>query len=104
MNYPNTPDGRYFVVRGRLWRTSDPTLDDATRCRHVHSLMQARRSVRTAKGDPDALLAARAAVDAAKVALGERGAVWWHDGAPDYNRRMVAATPYAQWHATLGDR
>ena len=24
--YPVTPDGRYFVVRGRLWRCSDPSL------------------------------------------------------------------------------
>jgi hypothetical protein len=24
-----TPDVRYFVVRGRLWRMADPTLDEA---------------------------------------------------------------------------
>lgn len=24
--YPVTPDGRYFVVRGRLWRRSNPGL------------------------------------------------------------------------------
>ena len=29
-DYPHTPDGRYFVVRGRLWRTSDPHLDPET--------------------------------------------------------------------------
>jgi hypothetical protein len=28
-NYPATPDGRYFVLRGRLWRCSDPALSDA---------------------------------------------------------------------------
>ena len=44
---------------------------------------------------------ARAAVDAAKVALGERGPVWWTDGAPDYNRRMARNTPYAGWYAAL---
>jgi hypothetical protein len=27
--YPDTPDGRYFVVRGRLWRRSEPHLDEA---------------------------------------------------------------------------
>jgi hypothetical protein len=24
--YPGTPDGRYFVVKGRLWRMSNPHL------------------------------------------------------------------------------
>ena len=52
--YPETPDGRYFVVRGRLWRKSDPALDEATRNRLVKDLMSARRAVRDAKGDPDA--------------------------------------------------
>lgn len=44
---------------------------------------------------------ARSRVNAAKVALGERGPVWWSDGAPDYNRRMAANTPYADWFAVL---
>ena len=43
----------------------------------------------------------RAAVDAAKHALGERGPVWWTDGAPDYNRRMAKNTPYADWYQPL---
>jgi hypothetical protein len=29
----------------------------------------------------------------------ERGAVWWDDGAPDMNRKMVKNTPYAGWYA-----
>jgi hypothetical protein len=24
LQHPVTPDGRYFVVRGRLWRMADP--------------------------------------------------------------------------------
>ena len=28
MKYPVTPDGRYFVVRGRLWRTSNPAIEE----------------------------------------------------------------------------
>jgi hypothetical protein len=44
---------------------------------------------------------ARAAVDRAKVALGERGPAWWTDGAPDLNRRLVRGTPYAAWFASL---
>ena len=96
-----TPDGRYFVVRGRLWRCTDPSLSRADRERLVAELMAARRAVAAAKraSDATALVAARAAVDAAKRALGERGPVWWDDGAPDYNRRMVTGTPYAEWYA-----
>lgn len=36
-----------------------------------------------------------------KRALEERGPVWWTDGSPDLNRRMVATTPYKQWFAEL---
>ncbi len=61
--------------------------------------MNARRAVRAARGDPAKLSAARAAVDAAKIALGERGPVWWTDGAPDENRRMAQNTGYAGWYA-----
>jgi hypothetical protein len=102
-SYPSTPDGRYFVVRGRLWRMSNPTLASDERQRFVDQMMRARRQVGLAvkAGDRDAERAARAAVDAAKHALGERGPVWWTDGAPDYNRRMVANTPYADWYAGL---
>jgi len=42
-----------------------------------------------------------AALDLVKIALGERGAVWWDDGAPDCNRHMAKNTPYADWFAAL---
>lgn len=101
--HPTTPDGRYFVVRGRLWRCSNPALPAEERQRLVTELMAARRAVGMAlkAGDSDAIKAARGRVDAAKVALGERGPVWWSDGAPDYNRRMANNTPYAVWFAAL---
>jgi hypothetical protein len=101
--YPTTPDGRYFVVRGRLWRTSNPALAPDLREKLVKELMLARRAVATARrtGDPDAETAAHAAVDHAKVALGERGPVWWDDGAPDLNRHMARNTPYADWFAAM---
>lgn len=97
--YPVTPDGRYFVVRGRLWRTSNPALPASQRERLVSELMAARRSVAAARRatNPSGLAAARAGVDAAKRALGERGPVWWEDGAADCNRRLVRNTPYAEW-------
>jgi hypothetical protein len=40
-------------------------------------------------------------VDDAKVALGERGPVWWTEGEPDLNRHLVKNTPYAAWFAKL---
>jgi len=106
---PVTPDGRYIVVRGRLWRRADPGLTEAARARAVAALMAARRAVRDAKaaerrglrGAGDALRAARDAVQAAKEALGERGPVWWDDGAPDETRRMARNTRYAAWFAGL---
>jgi hypothetical protein len=47
---PVTPDGRYFVARGRLWRMSNPSLSPDVRERLVKALMTApqcrRRSAR----------------------------------------------------------
>lgn len=102
--YPITPDRRYFVVRGRLWRMANPELPEEARARLVADLMQARREVGKAlrSNDADTERLARQAVDAAKRGLGERGPPWWGDGAPDYNRRMVRNTPYAEWYVTLG--
>jgi hypothetical protein len=103
MKHPVTPDGRYFVVRGRLWRMSDPSLGEDGRSKLTRELMSARRAVRDAKssGDQDAMSQARSAVDRAKVALGERGPVWWTDGSPDVNRKMAASTGYADWFRSL---
>lgn len=91
------------MVRGRLWRASNPALTEDERRSLVNELMDARRAVRDARGDDDATKAARNRVNAAKVALGERGPVWWGDGAPDYNRHMAENTPYAGWWKGLSD-
>ncbi|WP_372012307.1 hypothetical protein [Pseudoxanthomonas sp. 10H] len=99
-----TPDRRYLVVRGRLWRAANPHLSEDVRQRLVRQLMEARRGVRAAlrDGDADRLGQARAAVQAAKVALGERGPAWWTDGARDYNRHLARSSPYADWYRGLG--
>ena len=65
---------------------SNPDLSEARRPELVDSLMQARCQV-------------GAALKAGNVTA-ERGAVWWPDGAPDYNRKMVVNTHYAAWYAT----
>lgn len=101
MKYPTTPDGRYFVVRGRLWRASNPDLPEATRAGLSRELGAARNAVRIALKTGVGLSEARGRVHTAKVALGERGPVWWTDGAPDHNRRKAANTPYADWFAAL---
>lgn len=84
-DYPHTPDGRYFVSKGRLWRTTNPALPD---------------DVRRAEDDA-ATRDARARVQEAKEALGERGRVWWDDGAPDQTQTAPKNSTYADWWASL---
>ena len=102
MEQVTTPDGRYIIVRGRLWRAANPNLSPEVRTALVTDLMNARREARAAMGEDNAnrLAKARAAVNAAKIALGERGPVWWDDGAEDFNRHLVENTPYADWYRT----
>ena len=103
-HHPVTPDGRYFVLRGRLWRMSDPALQADRREQLAKELMAARRKVDAMRraGDQGGESAARKAVDRAKRALSERSLVWWHDGSPDLNRHMARTMPYAEWFARLG--
>ena len=104
--HPQTPDGRYMVVRGRLWRISNPNLSPEERAKLVGALMNARRQVKVAMAadDPIALSAARSSVNAAKISLGERGPVWWHDEAKDFNRHLVKNTPYREWYESVKKR
>lgn len=97
--YPHTPDGRYFVAKNRLWRCTDPRLGDDEKQAHVNALMKARRAIKTAKqqGDDDALRQARDNVQTAKLALGERGPVWWDDNAPDETGVAPHNSSYADW-------
>lgn len=89
-----TPDGRYLVVRGRLWRRSDARPAAPERAALVPQLMTARRAVGRARrrGDTATVADTHATVDAPKRALGERGPICWSDGAPD---RMARTTPCA---------
>ncbi|RYG37641.1 MAG: hypothetical protein EON93_03315 [Burkholderiales bacterium] len=98
--------GRYFVVKGRLWRSANPNLSDDVRHELVHKLMQARRDVGAAlrlnnKADE---ADARKRVHAAKVALGERGPVWWPTDEGDYNQHLVMNSPYARWFGEVATR
>jgi hypothetical protein len=68
-------------ARGGVEQTADPNLPAEERQRLVNELMAARREVGRAQraGDKEAEVEARRRVHAAKVALGERGPVWWEE-------------------------
>ena len=86
----------------RLWRAANPALSPERHSELVSALMAARRAVAASQraGDEAQERRARREVDQCKRLLGERGPVWWTDGAPDFNRRMVRNTPYAAWFAS----
>ncbi|CAO1635612.1 unnamed protein product [Parajaminaea phylloscopi] len=106
--YPRTPDGHYFVCRNRLWRCTNPALDEQQRQTLTKQLMDARREIgnlnrrKRAEEQDDgevrraAERAARARVQEAKEGLGERGPVWWQDGEV-CDRKMVWNTSYKEW-------
>lgn len=98
-----TPDGRYLVIGGRRWRASDPSIPEERRQELTRVLMAWRREVRRTKGT-DQEKTARAGVQAAKVALGERGTPWWDQS--DGERRVrwgaEARMPRSQGPADVG--
>jgi len=85
------PDNAFFTINGRKWRQSDPNIPPLLRQQLVNELMAARRAVGVAV-DAIERGAARARVQDAKVALGERGRAWWLDPSPvDLDRRIESA-------------
>jgi len=87
-----TPDGRYLVIDGRRWRASDPAIPEDRRKELTRVLMAWRREVRRARGT-DGERAARAGVQAAKVALGERGTPWWEQSDDERRARWTTELP-----------
>jgi len=85
-------DPGHRVIKGRRWRVSDPAIPESLRQALVDELMSARRAVGVAGRADDELgvARARARVQDAKVALGERGPRWWQ--ALDDDDRAVRAT------------
>ena len=84
-----TPDGRYLVIDGRRWRATDPAIPEERRAELTRILMAWRREVRRTKGT-DEESASRAGVQAAKVALGERGTPWWEQDDDERRERWSA--------------
>jgi hypothetical protein len=82
-----TEDGHYVVINGRRWRATDPAIPESRRDELVRTLMAWRREVRNTKGTPQES-DARVGVQAAKVALGERGSPpWWEQTAEQRRSR-----------------
>ncbi len=81
-----TSDGRYLVINGRRWRATDPGIPEKLRAELVAELMAARRAVNSDPGH------ARARVQDAKLALGERGEPWWEPASCEGGRVRLAAT------------
>ena len=96
-----TPDGRYFIAKGRLWRCTNPKLDAEEIAKWKSELGKARAAVRNCGDDDNALKQARRKVQEAKVALGERGPVWWTDGAQDETMTFARNSSYAQFWQDL---
>jgi hypothetical protein len=88
-----TEDGHYVVINGRRWRATDPAIPEDRRAELTRILMAWRREVRRRKGtDQEAV--ARAGVQAAKVALGERGTPpWWDQTDAQRQARWLAEVP-----------
>jgi hypothetical protein len=72
-----TEDGRFVVINGRRWRATDPAIPAEAAGVLRRALMAARRDVGAALRAGADPASARARVQAAKVALGERGTPWW---------------------------
>ena len=89
-----TTDARWIVVGGRRWRATDPEIPDAFRAELVDELMSARRAVGAAgrAGNDVDVASARARVNDAKVALGERGEPWWEYPSDRGRRDRIGAT------------
>ncbi|MBJ7337022.1 hypothetical protein [Mycolicibacterium sp.] len=104
MNEPSlTDDGHHIVINGRRWRATDPAIPQARRDELTRLLMSWRREVRRTKGTAEES-SARAGVQAAKVALGERGTPpWWEQ--TDAQRRTRWQTAVAAPESSApGDR
>ena len=87
-----TEDGHYLLIDGRRWRATDPSIPEDRRAELTRILMSWRREVRRTKGSPQERTA-RAGVQAAKIALGERGTPWWEQTDAQRRARWQADVP-----------
>ncbi|WP_067499754.1 hypothetical protein [Actinoplanes sp. TFC3] len=82
-----TDDGHFVIISGRRWRATDPDIPDDVAAELRKALMSARRDVGTLLRAGEDPAPARARVQLAKVALGERGDPWWTQTAGERRQR-----------------
>jgi hypothetical protein len=82
-----TEDGHFVVIDGRRWRATDPAIPEDVAAQLRKVLMAARRDVGAALRGGEDPASARARVQAAKVALGERGTPWWEQTIEERRQR-----------------
>ena len=90
-------EGHWITVDGRRWRATDPGIPERFRHELVDELMSARREVGRARraGHDAEERDARARVQQAKVALGERGEPWWEPPSDEGRTARLRATTLA---------
>ncbi|MCW2815276.1 MAG: hypothetical protein JWN84_2731 [Nocardioides sp.] len=88
----HTEDGHFVVIDGRKWRATDPDIPAERRDELQHVLMAWRREVKRTKGT-DEERHSRDGVQAAKVALGERGTPWWEQSDSERRARWETDVP-----------
>lgn len=105
-----TDEARYVVIDGRRWRATDPQIPEPRRGQLQRVLMAWRRDVRRTRGTGEEARS-RAGVQAAKVALGERGIPWWEQATPSDGRGgrpryrcPTGSTPIAERSTTPAGR
>jgi hypothetical protein len=84
-----TEDGHHIVIDGRKWRATDPDIPEERSAELRSILMAWRRDVRRTGGAAES----RAGVQAAKVALGERGTPWWEQSDDERRARWETDVP-----------
>ena len=77
----------FVVIKGRRWRATDPAIPEEVGAELRKALMSARRDVGTLLRADEDPAPARARVQAAKVALGERGVPWWEQTLEERRQR-----------------
>ncbi|SNY68622.1 hypothetical protein [Paractinoplanes atraurantiacus] len=82
-----TDEERFLVINGRRWRATDPAIPEEESAALRKALMAARRDVGKALRAGEDPAPARARVQIAKVALGERGTPWWEQTLEERRRR-----------------
>ncbi|GAA2626178.1 hypothetical protein [Paractinoplanes durhamensis] len=89
----STEGGRFVVIDGRRWRATDPAIPEDVAAVLRRVLMAARRDVGVKLRAGEDPAPARARVQAAKVALGERGTPWWEQAIEERRERWEQGLP-----------